>query len=195
MNAPCTMLILSGPAYLGIDIANQMTFSYTWNNAWHNLGIIFGYLVFFLGVSLATTEVQHDDSATGGVMIFERDAAPNELEQAGVSEGEKEAAAKTLETTSDIFTWRNVCYDVQIKVSSVRTLIAETPSPSFGLPLAVVGEGSPYSPLPPRPDEVDPTQEQDDDGSLRTELLGIIVSFRPYSYLALACRSLSLPSP
>lgn len=175
------MLVPSGPAYPGIDIANQVcsvqgaqtgsrivvgadylqaTFGYTWDNAWRNLGIMyvvhssalaiadrvpllsFGYLVFFLGVNLATTEVQRDESATGGVMIFKRGAAPKELEQViaggagdeekgqvapariegGAAEREKEAAANGLEAASDIFTWRDVCYDVQIKGETRRLL-------------------------------------------------------------------------
>lgn len=75
-------------------------------------------------------------------MIFKRGAAPKELEEViaggtgdeekgqvapariegGVPEGEKEAAAKTLEAASDIFTWRDVCYDVQIKGETRRLL-------------------------------------------------------------------------
>lgn len=101
-----------------------------------------GYAIFALAVNTITTEYQVDESASGGVMIFKRGAAPKELEAAitgaasdeekgdaaparvegAVSEKEKDAAANALEATTDIYTFRDVCYDVQIKSETRRLL-------------------------------------------------------------------------
>lgn len=166
LNVPCAGLVPSGPAYPNIDIANQVcptlgsetgnaivngsaylqaSFGYTWSNAWRNFGIIIGYLVFFLAVNVYTTEVQKDESATGGVVLFKRGSAPKEvadaakgvatgddeekgasaaprLEDNTTSEKRKEEAADTLQAASDIFTWQNVNYDVQVKGGTRRLL-------------------------------------------------------------------------
>ena len=68
LNVPCAGLVPSGPAYQNVNIANQVctvagsqsgqlivigaqylqaSFGYTYANTWRNLGIIFGYLVFW----------------------------------------------------------------------------------------------------------------------------------------------------
>lgn len=108
-------------------------------------GIIIGYLAFFLGVNLVTTEIQRDESASGGIMLFKRGAAPAELkdliagdaknvddpEKANAAlappapeeaeEKEQKAAAK-LERSTDIFTWKNLNYDVQLPNETRRLL-------------------------------------------------------------------------
>ncbi|SCZ91970.1 BZ3500_MvSof-1268-A1-R1_Chr5-3g08254 [Microbotryum saponariae] len=122
----------------------QASFGYTYAHTWRNLGIVLGYFVFWLAVNLISSEFQPDESAAGGVMIFKRGAAPKELENAlqGVSDGsdeeagsaaerveehqlsdeEKEKAAEGLKAATEIFTWRDVCYDVQIKGETRRLL-------------------------------------------------------------------------
>ncbi|KAL8280941.1 hypothetical protein RQP46_006620 [Phenoliferia psychrophenolica] len=167
LNVPCAGLVPSGPLYPGVALANQVcstagstagssivigadylavSFGYYWSNAWRNLGIIFGYLIFFLGINLVTTEIQPDESASGGVMIFKRGAAPKELAGAieGASSGDEEKgtvatgnfgdnktsdknqedAAGKLEAATDVFTWRNVRYTVPIK-GETRTLLRD----------------------------------------------------------------------
>ncbi|KAM0791176.1 hypothetical protein ACM66B_005660 [Microbotryomycetes sp. NB124-2] len=170
LNVPCAQLVPSGPGYEGIDIANQVcaqqgaqpgsdivvgadylqaVYGYTYANAWRNLGIIIGFWIFFLIVNLVTSEFQRDESASGGVVVFKRGAAPKELQDAiegkGLSsdpeknEGEapapqrigeaqspvddkREDAANNIERATDIFTWRNVCYDIEIKGQPRRLL-------------------------------------------------------------------------
>ncbi|KAK4048322.1 ATP-binding cassette transporter snq2 [Microbotryomycetes sp. JL201] len=129
----------------------QAVYGYTYANTWRNLGIIIGFWIFFLAINLITSEYQRDESAAGGVVVFKRGAAPKELHDAiegkGLSsdpeknEGEapapqrigeaqspvdggdaKEEAANNLERATDIFTWRNVCYDIEIKGEPRRLL-------------------------------------------------------------------------
>lgn len=168
LNVPCAQLVPSGPAYPGIDIANQVcatqgatpgsnivvgadylqaTYEYTYAHTWRNFGIIIGFTLFFLAINLITAEIQRDESASGGILLFKRGRAPKELQQqigtategdmekAGgkpdampgnddpaAAEREKEQAANKLEESTDVFTWRDVCYDVQIKKETRRLL-------------------------------------------------------------------------
>ncbi|KAI5479965.1 hypothetical protein MNV49_002255 [Pseudohyphozyma bogoriensis] len=132
-------LLVNGDAYI------QASFGYTYSHVWRNFGIIIGYAAFFLVVNVITTEYQRDESATGAVMIFKRGAKiPAALEAAAAGDIESGSAAApamlvenleekqnndkdvaadhTLEATTDIFTWKNVCYDVQIKGETRRLL-------------------------------------------------------------------------
>lgn len=167
LNVPCAALIPSGPAYPGIAIANQVcavlgatpgsnlvsgpdyigqTFGYSYANVWRNLGIIIGYLIFFLAGNLYTTEYQPDESSTGGVMIFKRGKETKNLEPVTSADGDSEKgnvvastkeipgdlknkttkveleAFSRLAAGADIFSWRNVNYDVKIKGNDRRLL-------------------------------------------------------------------------
>jgi hypothetical protein len=132
--------IVNGLAYI------EANFGYKWSNAWRNLGFIIVYFVFFMAVNLIFYEIQRDESVGGGVMLFRRGAqlAPEVLEaieapgsgddpekgdkntrvdvDKPVDEKKKDEAAETLKAASDIFTWRNVCYDIQIKGEPRRLL-------------------------------------------------------------------------
>lgn len=131
--------IVVGSQYL------QATYQYTYSNVWRNFGIIIGYTLFFLAINLVTAEYQKDASASGGVLLFKAGRAPKEIEdQVGAVtagdveqsqadntnrvedrqaiEQEKEKAANKLEESTDVFTWRDVCYDVPIKKETRRLL-------------------------------------------------------------------------
>ncbi|KAJ8294266.1 Brefeldin A resistance protein [Rhodotorula toruloides] len=119
----------------------EQNFGYKWSHTWRNFGFIWAYLLFFLAVNLISYEYQRDESAGGGILLFRRGKAPKELvaaiedparkgdeEQANpsvdatVNEAEKEKAAGTLERATDVFTWRKVCYDVNVKGGQRRLL-------------------------------------------------------------------------
>lgn len=102
-------------------------------NVWRNFGIIISYLAFFLFVNAITTEYQRDESANGAVMIFKRSSAPAIVDQ--VNQGDEEnqttgppvivaqksnlapqiSASANIIPATDIFTWRDVVYDIEIK--------------------------------------------------------------------------------
>jgi len=129
--------LVSGSAYL------LAQYGYKWSHTWRNFGFIWAYYIFFLAIALIATEYQKDEGVSGGVMIFKRGHAPPELvnaiETPGVkrdeenqtenpeavheaTEEEKNKAADTLRAATDIFTWRNVNYDIQIKGEPRRLL-------------------------------------------------------------------------
>ncbi|GAA5921798.1 hypothetical protein JCM3775_001825 [Rhodotorula graminis] len=146
----------------GLDYL-EANFGYKWSHTWRNFGFIFAYLFFFLAINLITYEIQRDETVGGGVMLFRRGHAPKELvdaiEGAGsggdaekgdanarpeldtaVDEKEKNAAADTLKSASDVFTWRNVNYTVPVKGGERKLLSDISGYVAPGKMTALMGE-------------------------------------------------------
>ncbi|KAI9054006.1 hypothetical protein LZ554_002950 [Drepanopeziza brunnea f. sp. 'monogermtubi'] len=133
-------LTVSGDDYL------KSQFQYSYSHIWRNLGFMFAFMIFFLMVYLAATEFNASTDSKAEVLVFRRGHVPQHLvaaEQAarqdegapmpsaGVQspakdderrgkEGEREVAALAPQT--DIFTWKDVCYDIKIKGEPRRLL-------------------------------------------------------------------------
>ena len=95
------------------------------------------FLVFFLVLLVIGVELQGDPGAGGGVLLFKKGKAPQSIEDAALSkttktdeeqidagaqadevEREQDQAAQTLEASQDVFTFKYICYTVQIKSKS-----------------------------------------------------------------------------
>ncbi|GAA6001439.1 uncharacterized protein JCM10292_006254 [Rhodotorula paludigena] len=148
---------VDGLAYL------QTNFGYSWGNVWRNFGFIWAYLIFFLGINLITYEYQRDETVAGGIMLFRRGHAPKELVDAieapgsgsdeekgdssarpnieeNVSDDEKNKAADTLKSATDVFTFRNVNYDIPVKGGTRRLLDGVSGYVAPGKMTALMGE-------------------------------------------------------
>ncbi|QPG73910.1 hypothetical protein FOA43_001225 [Brettanomyces nanus] len=127
------------------------SFRYSYSHRWRNVGIAIAFAVFFFFVYLALVEGNKGAMQKGEVIVFQRStlkrmkkekklaastAATTDLE-GGYSSGDKPAGIKEetesgsgssdvgvgkLATGSDIFHWRDVCYEVQIKKETRRIL-------------------------------------------------------------------------
>lgn len=137
----------------------EASFGYTWHHASRNAGIVIGFWIFFLIIYCFASEYQKDPAATGGVMIFKRGAAPKEIVQAakgdveagetvaadpaagvdGEAQDSDEAVGK-LESSTSIFAWKNVNYDVMIKGNSRRLLNNVSGFVAPGKMTALMGE-------------------------------------------------------
>ena len=125
----------------------ELSYGYTADHLWRNLGIIIGFFIFFTIIFLAAVEYKSPPESHGEVLVFPMGKEPIEQEktarlvdeETGQSELDQinnialtqtstgrnvEAMKKDLKAPQDIFTWRNVCCDVHIK-SETRRLLSD----------------------------------------------------------------------
>jgi ABC-type multidrug transport system fused ATPase/permease subunit len=121
---------VSGDAFIAAN------YEYYYSNVWRNLGILFAFLIGFTVIYLVATELNSASTSTAEALVFQKGHIPPHL-QAGKSESSKDeeslqrpAGKETsssgdvgaIEPQKDIFTWRNVVYDIQVKDGQRRLL-------------------------------------------------------------------------
>lgn len=116
--------------------------SFQYNNAhrWRNLGILIGFMVFFLVTYMFAAELVSEKKSKGEVLVFRRGHKPAQFKEkkGDAEEGEgprvgpsvtnasrangngKEAGM--LQEQTSIFHWNDVCYDIKIKGEPRRIL-------------------------------------------------------------------------
>lgn len=124
---------VSGDAF----IAEQ--YGYYYSHVWRNFGILLGFLFAFLALYFVAVEINSSTSSTAEVLVFRRGHVPAYLQNVDKKDGsdsEMGASEKTAESTekegdddvnvippqTDIFTWRDVVYDIEIKGNPRRLL-------------------------------------------------------------------------
>ena len=120
--------IVSGTEYL------SQSFQYTKGHLWRNLGILFGFMAFFMFTYLAGTEYISEQKSKGEVLVFRRGQQPKIAvgEETDLEKSPQPAAtAKTdevvpqaaaIQRQTAIFQWQDVCYDIKIKGEPRRIL-------------------------------------------------------------------------
>ncbi|ROV89515.1 hypothetical protein VSDG_08497 [Cytospora chrysosperma] len=120
---------VSGDAYIGAS------YTYYYSHVWRNLGILFGFLVFFTALYVIASELNSSMGSTAEFLVFQRGRVPAYLQEKGTSGSNSQetrpgsdaindsgANVGVLEPQKDIFTWRDVTYDIQIKGEERRLL-------------------------------------------------------------------------
>jgi ATP-binding cassette subfamily G (WHITE) protein 2 (PDR) len=121
---------VSGDAF----IATQ--YQYYYSHVWRNLGILFAFLVVFMALYFIAVELNSSTSSTAEVLVFQRGHVPAYLQKDGKdSKSDEESTAVAdpkagsdgagvgaVEAQKDIFTWRDVVYDIEIKGEPRRLL-------------------------------------------------------------------------
>ncbi|WBW75480.1 plasma membrane brefeldin A efflux transporter Bfr1 [Schizosaccharomyces osmophilus] len=122
------------------------SFNYKTRQLWRNLAIIIGYYAFLIGVNIVASEVLNFSDLKGEYLIFRRGHAPSAVKEA-VQEGgkpldletgqntqggnveksppnseETDKEYETIEKSKDIFSWRDLSYDITIKGEKRRLL-------------------------------------------------------------------------
>ncbi|KAF9258762.1 AtrD, ABC-transporter [Marasmius fiardii PR-910] len=158
----CGLFIPSGPGYDGVvqgtervcavtgavaggagvrgDDYLRESFEYTKEHLWRNLGIMFGFTIFFMFVYLAATEYISAAKSRGEVLVFRRGHVPSNDSKGGDEEsmgtrsataqetkraavvGVSEGGKGVIQKQTSIFHWEDVCYDVKIKKETRRLL-------------------------------------------------------------------------
>lgn len=131
----CTTVgAVAGQPFVTGDAFIETSYEYHWSHVWRNLGILFAFLFFFIALYLVATERNSLSESTAEVLVFRRGHVPARLQKgnvaitedmtkdAGGSKQEQDAKVSAMEPQKDIFTWRNVVYDVPVKGGERRLL-------------------------------------------------------------------------
>lgn len=133
-----------GQNYVDGDLYLESQFGYSYSHIWRNLGFMFAFLIAFLVAYLFATELNASTSSTAEVLVFRRGHVPKYLrdaekgakndEEAPIAAGASAAKddaelekrqdneVQALAPQTDVFSWRDVCYDIKIKGEPRRLL-------------------------------------------------------------------------
>lgn len=118
---------VSGDAFI------KESYNYTYSHVWRNYGILWAFLIFFMTIYFVATELNSSTSSTAEVLVFRRGHVPAYLQKDGKSKtaaDDAEAAAASgtadkegaegdgtnaIPPQKDVFTWRDVKYDIPVK--------------------------------------------------------------------------------
>jgi ATP-binding cassette subfamily G (WHITE) protein 2 (PDR) len=103
---------------------------------WRNFGILIAFLIGFMAIYFVATELNSTTTSTAEVLVFRRGHVPKHMqgnpengaadEEKGLEEGTQEGGSSekvnALPPQKDLFTWRDVVYDIQIKGETRRLL-------------------------------------------------------------------------
>ncbi|ODV58732.1 pleiotropic drug resistance family ABC transporter [Ascoidea rubescens DSM 1968] len=157
----CSQYVPAGPSYTDIGSENvvcnavgsvtgvdyvlgddylRLAFKYYNSHKWRNIGIILGYIIFFLALYIILCEFNEGAKQKGEVLLFQRKALKNlkkqkmldvvpDIETGNTNErviyDESESSddlKMKIDSGSKVFHWKNVCYDIQIKGKTRRIL-------------------------------------------------------------------------
>ncbi|KAJ6157497.1 hypothetical protein N7470_005089 [Penicillium chermesinum] len=126
---------VSGDAYIWEN------YQYTFSHMWRNLGILFAFLVGFMAIYFIACELNSSTTSTAESLVFRRGHEPEYMrrkmqnstsdvetsedssaDQAVAEAGAGDEGMGAIEPQTDIFTWNNVCYDIEIKGEPRRLL-------------------------------------------------------------------------
>ncbi|KAJ9137096.1 Abc transporter [Pleurostoma richardsiae] len=122
---------VSGDSYI------EQSFRYSYSHVWRNFGIMIGFLVFFMLMYFIATEVNSVPASSGEMLVYQEGHIPAHLRGVKQVSADEEkvskAGAKTEEPGSDtsvhgippqkdIFTWKEVVYDIEVKGQQRRLL-------------------------------------------------------------------------
>ncbi|KAJ5753917.1 uncharacterized protein N7511_008070 [Penicillium nucicola] len=122
-------LTVNGDRYI------QLNYSYSYSHVWRNFGILIAFLVGFMIIYFVACELNSATTSTAEALVFRRGHAPPSMQSNGSDvENSKEGVIAERTTTSDdkgmgaiqpqtdVFTWRDVSYDIEIKGEPRRLL-------------------------------------------------------------------------
>ena len=130
----------SQPGQTSVQGANYLetAFSYSRAHLWRNIGILFGFWIFFVALTMLGQELQKPNAGGGAVTIFKRGQAPksvqaamakgstpldeekaagagNEMLENDTSGSDSEREVKGLAKNETVFTYQNVNYTIPVK--------------------------------------------------------------------------------
>ena len=113
---------------LGDDFL-EASYQYRYTHLWRNLGFIFAFMALFLSTYLLASELNSSSDDDAEVLVFQRGKVPKAVEEALEERKDEEQpasdgtavddkppvnpSAELLPAQRDVFTWSNLCYEIQ----------------------------------------------------------------------------------
>ncbi|KAF2814193.1 ATP-binding cassette transporter [Mytilinidion resinicola] len=131
---------LPGQTYVSGDSWVEASYQYSYSHIWRNLGILIAFGIFFMFTYLFATEFNTSASSTADLLVFRSGHAPRgskRRQRSNASDTESNRRASIASRLADdkemeefaiapqkeVFTWRNVCYDITVKGGKQRRLL------------------------------------------------------------------------
>ncbi|KAL4780663.1 ABC-2 type transporter-domain-containing protein [Aspergillus varians] len=126
-------LTVSGDAYI------RFNYEYSYNNVWRDFGILIAFLIAFMAIYFLASELNSSTTSTAEALVFRRGhepaymrpgyVKPSSDEENTIELGSVKQSHETSTTTQlplppqqDVFTWKEISYDIEIKGSPRRLL-------------------------------------------------------------------------
>ncbi|KAI1457448.1 ABC-2 type transporter-domain-containing protein [Annulohypoxylon moriforme] len=130
---------LAGKLTVNGDDYIAASYEYTYAHVWRNFGILIAFLVFFMFTYVMATEVNSSSGSTAIVLVFRRGrrfgSQPEQKREQEILDVQSSADSLItdmavpsehkimgMEPQRDIFTWRDIVYDIEIKGNTRRLL-------------------------------------------------------------------------
>jgi ATP-binding cassette subfamily G (WHITE) protein 2 (PDR) len=127
---------VAGQATVSGDAFIAASYEYYYSHVWRNFGILIAFLIGFMVIYFAATELNSTTTSTAEVLVFRRGHVPKHMQggadngapdeekgaDAGTKEGGSSDTVNVLPPQKDLFTWRDLVYDIQIKGDTRRLL-------------------------------------------------------------------------
>lgn len=124
---------MAGQSYVDGEAFINSAYGYQRAHLWRNYGILFGFVIIFCATYLVATELVSATPSKGEVLVFRKSNLPEKRRQedeeappAGRTDGTAAPATggsvAAIHRQTDIFHWKDVCYDIPIKGGTRRLL-------------------------------------------------------------------------
>ncbi|KAL4814376.1 ABC-2 type transporter-domain-containing protein [Aspergillus spinulosporus] len=123
---------VSGDSYIDFN------YTYTYSHVWRNFGVLLAFLIGFMAIYFIASELNSSTTSTAEALVFRRGHVPEYMrpgyirqtdeEKAGTHSDIKPSSPSPTDTElplppqRDIFTWRDISYDIEIKGEPRRLL-------------------------------------------------------------------------
>ncbi|XDG06936.1 hypothetical protein ABKA04_006551 [Annulohypoxylon sp. FPYF3050] len=133
VGAQAGKLTVNGDDYISAN------YEYYFSHVWRNFGILIAFLIFFMSLYITATEMNSSSGSTALVLVFRRGrrfgSKPEQKREQEIQDVQSstdsmitdmavpsEHKIMGIEPQRDIFTWRDVVYDIEIKGNTRRLL-------------------------------------------------------------------------
>ena len=131
-----TVGAVAGSATVSGDAFIETNYQYYYSHVWRNFGIMLAFLFAFMAVYFVAVELNSNTASSAEQLVFQKGHVPAYLQKTDSSSDEEAPAAtadakvdesdgadvNVIPPQKDIFTWKDIVYDIEIKGEPRRLL-------------------------------------------------------------------------